>query len=437
MKQIISRMRESLLRTGTDINYDTVVALSLMLVLHRILSAFKDEAEFIRAPHRLTAHCSGIDGAALRGSPYGGTLAAQLDVPELAGLTEELGDRFFSAHIAEAIDISMSLDFTKDVIRGDYLQIRDDFFTAQRILFLGLLKDGNLTTPVEVAHIFQRILQVRADETVLDPFMGSGELLLRTASGAQHLSGQDRNSLMVTLASVNALVSNERIEVREADSLIEPLPGKADVVLSHIPFTPRFSVSGDTSAYMKFGEPGNNGGGYYYMSLMIHLMNHRGAALVTEGDLIRSGREADIRRRLIEEGLIDAVIALPPGIYDGSAIGSSILMFSKERTSDRIQFIDARELFQKVRGGVRLSEEGLNTIDRLYAGQTDEPGFSRCEPMNKVLDEDAVLTVQRYTAVQEERKSSDIAQLAARMKQLEGQMDSQRAEVNRLIKKLF
>ncbi|AHC14109.1 N-6 DNA methylase [Salinispira pacifica] len=325
----------------------------------------------------------------------------------------------------------------KDVTRGDYRQIRDDYFAAQRLLFLGFLKDGNLTTPIEVADILQRILQVQPGESVLDPFMGGGELLLRSASEARQLSGQDKELLMVTLASVNALVSNKTVEVREADSLMKPLPGKADVVLSHIPFTPRFSMSGDPPAYMKFGMPGSNGGSYYYLSMMLHRMNRRGAALVTEGDLIRGGGEADIRRRLIEEGLIDAVIALPPGIYEGSSIGSSILLFSKERTTDSIQFIDARGLFQKIRGGVRLSEDGLNRIDRLYTKQLVEPGFSCYVKPNEVMDENAVLTVQRYTAVQEKRDRGDIAQLESRMKQLEEQMDTQRSEVNRLITKTF
>ena len=182
--------------------------------------------------------------------------------------------------------------------------------------------------------------------------MGSGSLLIKcgheVGSADYALYGQENNGSTWALAKMNMFlhdVSNARMEW--GDTLKEPtlLEGDAlmrfNVVVANSPFSlDKWGAEGaGRDKYKRFhrGIPPKGAGDYAFITHMIEMtytdpaQNGRVGVIGPHGVLFRGGAEGQIRRELVEENLLDAVIGLPPNLFFGTGIPAAILIFKRNR----------------------------------------------------------------------------------------------------------
>ena len=147
--------------------------------------------------------------------------------------------------------------------------------------------------------------------------------------------------------------------------------------------------------------PPKHRGDYAYISHAVESLKPKGgraAVIVPLGTLFRGASEGVIRRRLIEEGLLEGVIALPPNLFAGTAIPVAILLFRTGRTDDSIFFIDASREFASEKTQHRLREEHIQKIFDTWKYQREVPGYSRLVPLADIESNDFNLNVSLYVA---------------------------------------
>jgi type I restriction enzyme M protein len=163
-----------------------------------------------------------------------------------------------------------------------------------------------------------------------------------------------------------------------------------------------------------------------------------GTAAIVEfpGVLYRSGAEEKIRKYLIDNNYVDAVIQLPPDLFFGTMIGTCILVLKKSKPTNDVLFIDASAEF--VRGGSknRLSDKNRERILRAFVARNDVEHFARVVANGDLAANDYNLAVLSYVAPEDTRQAVDIgvlnaeiASIVARQAELRQLVDSIVADI--------
>ena len=116
----------------------------------------------------------------------------------------------------------------------------------------------------------------------------------------------------------------------------------------------------------QYGLPPDSSGDYVFVQHMIHLMKPetgKMAVVLPFGALFRGGLEQDIRKGIIEDGLIDSIISLPPKLLLSTGIPCVIMILSRLKKNEEIYFLDASNQFQPTRTKNILSEKNIDWID--------------------------------------------------------------------------
>jgi type I restriction-modification system DNA methylase subunit len=208
-----------------------------------------------------------------------------------------------------------------------------------------------ITSPSNAALLVQ-LVPPQAGQSVLDPCCGLGSILTRVGAVAPglHLYGQDVNTLSNAFARLRMFFFGYDFDIRTGDSLRAPAKweGKAtfDIVLCDPPSGPLAASSTEDPIISRFpGAP------VRYETLFIeHCLDQvapggRAAVMLPYGFLFRKGRDIAYRERLIAEGLIEGVIALPSGFNATYEPSSAVLVFrGTAQPGQDIRLLDARNL---------------------------------------------------------------------------------------------
>ncbi len=305
-------------------------------------------------------------------------------------------------------------------------------------------------TPPEVSQLIAAILQPEAGESVGDPCCGSGTLLLtcsafaRAQSGGEgcQLFGQEKNGSTWALAKINMFLHGElAAQLTWGDTLKDPrlVDGGQlqtfDVVVSSPPFNVKDwgQEAAATDPYGRYqrGVPPRASADYAFISHMVETLKPgrgRMAVVVSHGVLFRSGAEFQIRRRLLEEGLVDTVIALPAKLLPNTSLPIALLVSRKDKSDGQVLFIDARQQFKHGKTQNQLRDEDLARIEATYAARADVEGYARLVSLENIIQNDCNLSVARYVDAVEEVCQVDLEALRAERTQL-------RAELERLEKR--
>ena len=152
----------------------------------------------------------------------------------------------------------------------------------------------------------------------------------------------------------------------------------------------------------------------------IHSLNVTGTAafILPHGVLFRGQAEGDIRRKLIEDNLLDAVIGLPSNLFTNTGIPVCILVFKKNRANTDILFIDAQKDFIKDKSkNIMTSEQVLKVIDT-YNNRSDIDKYSRKVSISEVEENDYNLNIPRYIDSFEPEEIPDAVQLAKELNEI-------------------
>lgn len=288
-----------------------------------------------------------------------------------------------------------------------------EFFLGNFALQEG--KDGGtFYTPASVVRYMVEVLQpTSGDKMFLDPACGSGGMFvqaarymhLHNASAADMMKfrcyGVEKEPDTVKLAKMNLLLNNVRGEVIEANSFYsDPYDavGKFDYVMANPPFNVDevvYERVKDDARFNTYGIPKNKSkstkkasdkketvpnANYLWISYFASALKDTGkAALVMANSASDAGNsEYDIRKKMIEEGIISQMVTLPSNMFSSVTLPATLWFFDKAKAQtdkkDEILFIDARNVFTQVdRAHRKFSDEqikNLGIISRLYEGNT-------------------------------------------------------------------
>jgi type I restriction enzyme M protein len=212
---------------------------------------------------------------------------------------------------------------------------------------------------------------------------------------------------------------------------------KFDIVVANPPFSlEKWGVEAAAAdPYLRYhrGLPPKSKGDYAFITHMIETAREgtgRVAVIVPHGVLFRGGAEGKIRRKLIEENLLEAVIGLPANLFFGTGIPAAILLFNKGRTHGDVLFIDASREYQEGKNQNRLTEENIAKIVATYgAFQTVEKYAYRASPQ-EIADNDYNLNIPRYVDTFEEEEEIDLDAVQQEIVRLEGELAEVREKMN-------
>lgn len=287
-------------------------------------------------------------------------------------------------------------------------------------------RGGEFYTPRSVVRLMVDLVRPEPDQSVYDPFVGSGGMLVRAREyinehGEQDASpflyGQEKNSSAWSTARINLLLHGiGGGSILRGDTLAEPQhvgpDGQLmlfDRVLTNPPFSMKYSEEGMRHPErMRYGRLPGNGRRADLMNVQHVLAVLRpdgiGAVVTPHGVLFRGGAEAEIRRGIVEDGRIEAVIGIGPNVFLGTAIPACILVLRgsdgpAEGRAGRILFINAEHEVVTGRTQNYLAPQHVEKIVRVFERGDEIPGFSRFVPINEIARHDYDLSIRRYVGV--------------------------------------
>jgi type I restriction enzyme M protein len=320
-------------------------------------------------------------------------------------------------------------------------------------------KGGEFYTPPEVSRLLARILDPKAGERICDPCCGSASLLIRAgeqvpedANGVRNVAlfGQELNGATWALAKMNMYLHGfDQARIERGDTIRSPKLVdndqlmRFDVVIANPPFSlDKWGADGaESDRWQRFhrGVPPKSKGDYAFISHMIEAMSlnsGRVGVVVPHGVLFRGGGEQVIRRRLIEENLLDGVVGLPANLFFGVGIPAALLFFRRGKTDDSVFFIDASRDFEKGKNQNRLRVEDMDRIVATWRAREDVERYAKRVTVADVLANDGNLNIPLYVDTFEVEDAVDLTALRAEIGRLEAELASTRAELDSALAEL-
>lgn len=310
--------------------------------------------------------------------------------------------------LSKLIGIFESLDFSANRAEGDDL-LGDAYEYLMRHFATDSGKSkGQFYTPAEVSRIMAQVVGIgpktRQDQTIYDPTCGSGSLLLKAADQAPRgltIYGQENDVATWALARMNMILhGHATADLWRGNTLSDPHfkePGggleRFDFAVANPPFSAKAWTNGVNTADDEFhrfdlGVPPAKNGDYAFLLHLITSLKSKGkgAIILPHGVLFRGNKEADIRRRLIEQGSIKGIIGLPPNLFYGTGIPACIVVIDKENASVRtgIFMMDASKGYIRDGNKNRLREQDIHKIVDVFNRQLELPRYSRMVPVSEI-----------------------------------------------------
>lgn len=332
-------------------------------------------------------------------------------------------------------------------------------------------KAGEFYTPQMISTILSKIVTLDCQDPktgkkkkidkVLDFACGSGSLLLNVRHEMEGYSigkiyGQEKNITTYNLARMNMLlhgVKDTEFEIHHGDSLEndwsilnEPNPAKKiefDAVVANPPFSLRWDPNEETAKdfrFCRYGVAPKSAADFAFLLHGFHYLSENGtmAIILPHGVLFRGGKEYDIRKKLLEDDSVDAVIGLPANLFYSTGIPVCILVLKKCRKHDSILFINASsdEHYEKGKRQNRLREEDVAKIVDTYQFRKEEIRYSRRVTLQEIKENDINLNITRYVSLSQEEKQIDLMEVNRKLQEIDQEIKTARDKHNEYLKEL-
>lgn len=355
-------------------------------------------------------------------------------------------------------------------VEGDSLGDAYEYLIGQFAAGSGQ-KAGEFYTPQMISTILSHIVTLDCQDPatgkkkridkVLDFACGSGSLLLNVRRemedcGIGKIYGQEKNITTYNLARMNMLlhgVKDMEFEIHHGDSLVndwdilnEQNPAKKmqfDAVVANPPFSLRWDPTDETVKDFRFSRYGvapKSAADFAFLLHGLHFLSDNGtmAIILPHGVLFRGGKEEAIRKKLLEDDNIDAVIGLPANLFYSTGIPVCILVLKKCRKNDKILFINAsgEEHYEKGKRQNYLRDEDVNKIVETYQFRKEEPRFSRLVSLQEIKENDFNLNITRYVNLSKEEEPIDLQAITKQLKETDDKIEEARGKLNAFLKEL-
>lgn len=282
-------------------------------------------------------------------------------------------------------------------------------------------KAGEFYTPRTVVHLMGLILDPQEGETIYDPACGTGGMLLECVDQLKKnnedfrtlkLFGQEKNLTSSSIARMNMFLHGiEDFQIYRGDTLRNPAFFEADglktfdCVIANPPFSLKEwgaeNWANDPYGRNIAGVPPKGNGDMAWVQHMIKSMNSTGRMTVVlpHGALFRKGAEGKIRKALIEQDLLEAVIGLGPNIFYGTQLAACVMVFRQNKAADKkgkVLFIDASEEVRVGRAQNFLEPNHVNQIFHWYQAWQDVDNYVKVASLDYIKENDYNLNIPLY-----------------------------------------
>lgn len=327
--------------------------------------------------------------------------------------------------------------------------------------FLGKFgsSEGEFYTPPSIVKLLVEMIEPYKGR-VYDPCCGSGGMFVQSARFVEehqgrkddiYIYGQEYTSTTWKLCKMNLAIRgiDGNLGSRDADTFGNDLHKnlRADYILANPPFNVSDYTWNPDDVRWKYGVPPKNNANYAWISHIISKLSPKGTAgfVLANGSMSTSTKaEAVIRKSIIEAGLVDCIVTMPPNLFYNVTIPVCLWFLSKKRDNrqDKILFIDARKLGTMVtRKHRELSDEEVSKVAQTYhqwrdgvESYEDIAGFCRSATLDEVRSHEYILTPGRYVGIEDAeddgepfdekmtRLTGELAELFAKSHKLEDEI---------------
>ena len=314
---------------------------------------------------------------------------------------------------------------------------------------------GEFFTPQEVSELLARITVVGKTEVnkVYDPACGSGSLLLKFAkvlgkdNVRQGFFGQEINLTTYNLARINMFlhdINYEKFDIAHGDTLTEPAHWNEEpfeAIVSNPPYSIRWE--GDSNPLLINDERFSPAGvlapkSKADLAFTMHILSWlavNGTAAIVEfpGVLYRGGAERKIRKYLIDNNYVDAVIQLPPDLFFGTTIATCIIVLKKSKTDNSVLFIDASAEFKRTGNKNKLTEANQQHILDTFTTRESVDHVAALVSNEDIAANDYNIAVSSYVEQEDTREVIDITELNAEIARIVARQQELRTSIDEIV----
>ncbi len=322
-------------------------------------------------------------------------------------------------------------------------------------------KGGEFYTPRMVVKLIVEILRPAEGMRICDPTCGSGGMLIECAHYLERhkqnpknlsLFGQEKNLGTWAICKMNMLLHGlASAKIEKGDTIRDPrlVEGGALRVFDRVIANPPFSLDEwgrevaehDAFGRFRFGVPPKTKGDLAFVQHMIATTNKTGmvGVVMPHGVLFRGAAEGDIRKGMLEEDLVEAVIGLPSNLFYGTGIPAAILILNRAKSAGRqrkVLFIEASREFKEGSAQNYLRAEDVTKIAKAFHAFKDAPKYARVVGLEEIAKNDFNLNISRYVETADAAEKVDVASAIAKLRELEGKRGEAEARMNAYLKEL-
>jgi type I restriction enzyme M protein len=319
-------------------------------------------------------------------------------------------------------------------------------------------KAGEFYTPRSVVRLMVNILDPKEGESIYDPACGTGGMLLEAVHHVRQNHGDDRtlwgklfaqekNLTTSAIARMNLFLHGASdFKVIRGDTLRQPAFFSGDNLATFdcVIANPPFSLekwgdevwTKDPYGRNFAGMPPAKSGDYAWVQHMIKSMapaTGRMAVVLPHGALFRMGKEGEIRRKILDMDLVEAVIGTGPNLFYGTGLAACILVLRQRKKKDRkkkVLMLDASREFKTVRAQNELLPEHVERIYQWFRDYQDVEGVARVTSLEDIAANDYNLNIPRYV---EPKKEQNVLTVEQAMQRLRGSAEAAFVAEDKLI----
>ena len=336
--------------------------------------------------------------------------------------------------IGELVNIFSKIKFDHDTDKEkDMLGRVYEYFIGQFANAEGK-RGGQFFTPRPLVKLLVEILEPFENSRVFDPCCGSGGMFVQSTRFLQEhhqdaakiaVFGQESNNTTIRLCKMNLAIRGIFGQVLAGNSYYDDkFPDlRADFVLANPPFNAEWDPDRLTEKdpRLMYGTPPASNANFMWIQHFIQHLAPNGMAgfVMANGTLAVGGKEGKIREKIINDDLIDVIIACPPKLFYNVGLPVSLWFVAKNKQTGRFRnrkgevlFIDARETFEQIsRKQVIFNDEQIQKIAdtaRAWRGQpqagkySNVSGYCKSVTIEEIAKNGFVLTPGRFVGIPEE-----------------------------------
>lgn len=319
---------------------------------------------------------------------------------------------------------------------------------------------GEFFTPQNVSKLIAQLAMHKQTTVnkIYDPACGSGSLLLQAKKHFDNhiiqdgFFGQEINHTTYNLARMNMFLHNinyDKFDISLGDTLTDPKHNDEkpfDAIVSNPPYSVNWIGSDDPTLINddRFAPAGvlapKSKADFAFVLHALHYLSAKGRAAIVcfPGIFYRGGAEQKIRKYLVDNNFVETVISLPANLFFGTSIATNILVISKNKKDNKMQFINAsgEDFFKKETNNNVLTDEHIAKIIEIFDAKQDVEHIAKTVDNQKIAENDYNLSVSAYVEAKDTREIIDINDLNDDIEKTVSKINELRSDIKKIVKEI-